>query len=210
MTDQEPIDPQTPNVRLAHFGRRLRALADHPRHRKHFGRAPSATETKSHSPPKAASFGAQIPMGPQLIDDTARVKAGLRKPDEFMLIDTRTWAEFIGETSGYKYHSRKGRIPGSTYGQADFTDTNSLTPYRNIDNTMRNAGEILALWKKSGISTDKHLSFMCGSGWRAAEVLTFARVIGVPNTSLFSDGWIGWSNDRRNPVESDAISGRLK
>ena len=160
-------------------------------------------ETKSNPPPRTTSFGAQIPMLPALIDDTAQVKAGLRKPNKFMLIDTRTWAEFIGETSGYKYHFSKGRIPGSTYGQADFTGANSLTPYRNIDNTMRNADEILALWKKAGISTDKHLSFMCGSGWRAAEVLTYARVIGIQNTSLYSDGWIGWSNDRRNPVKRE-------
>jgi len=161
-------------------------------------------ETRSQPPPMAKSFGARIPRRPALIDDLARVKAGLRKPDDFMLVDTRTWAEFIGKTSGYKYHFRKGRIPGSTYGQAGFTGANSLTPYRNIDNTMRNADEILALWKQAGISTDKHLSFMCGGGWRAAEVMTFARVIGLPDTSLYSDGWIGWSNDRRNPIESGA------
>ena len=161
-------------------------------------------ETKSHPPPKATSFGARIPGRPALIDDLTRVKTGLGKPNNFMLVDTRTWAEFIGNTSGYKYHFRKGRIPGSTYGQAGFTGANSLTPYRNIDNTMRNADEILALWKQAGISTDKHLSFMCGGGWRAAEVLTFARVIGLPNTSLYSDGWIGWSNDKANPIESGA------
>ncbi|MFP6769466.1 MAG: rhodanese-like domain-containing protein [Planctomycetaceae bacterium] len=163
-------------------------------------------DTTSHPPAKAKSFGARIPRRPTLIDDLARVKAGLRKPNDFVLVDNRTWAEFTGKTSGYKYHFRKGRIPGSTYGQAGFTGANSLTPYRNIDNTMRNADEILALWKKAGISTDKHLSFMCGGGWRAAEVLTFARVIGLPNTSLYSDGWIGWSNDRQNPIETGATS----
>ena len=125
-------------------------------------------------------------------------------PDKFMLIDTRTWAEFIGKTSGYKYHVFKGRIPGSVYGQTNFRGENSLTPYRNIDNTMRNADEILELWKREGIRTDRHLSFMCGGGWRAAEVLTFARVMGLPNTSLYSDGWIGWSNDPDNSVESGA------
>ena len=159
-------------------------------------------ETESQQPPKAKSFGAKIPRRPKLIDDLARVKAGLRKPDDFMLVDNRTWAEFTGKTSGYKYHFRKGRIPGATYGQAGFTGPNSLTPYRNPDHTMRNADEILALWKRAGISTDKHLSFMCGGGWRAAEVLTFARVIGLSNTSLYSDGWIGWSNNRQNPIES--------
>ena len=158
-------------------------------------------ETKSTPPPTAKSFGAEIPRRAHLIADFTRVKAGLRKPGEFGLVDTRSWAEFIGKTSGYKYHFRKGRIPGSIYGQANFKGPNSLTPYRNIDNTMRNASEIEELWKQSGIDTQMHLSFLCGSGWRAAEVLTFAQVIGLSNTSLYSDGWIGWSNDQNNPIE---------
>jgi thiosulfate/3-mercaptopyruvate sulfurtransferase len=163
-------------------------------------------ETKRNPPPIASSFGTPIPSRAHLIDDITRVKTGLRTPAEFTLVDTRTWAEFTGETSGYKYHSRKGRIPGSLFGQADFKGPNSLTPYRNIDNTMRNAGEIRGLWKESGIDTEKHLSFMCGSGWRAAEVLTFAQVMGLSNTSLYSDGWIRWSNDPRNPVESGRVT----
>ena len=158
-------------------------------------------ETRSNAPGKIMSFGADIPVRPTLIDDISRVRARLQMPDKFMLIDTRTWAEFIGKTSGYKYHVFKGRIPGSVYGQTNFRGENSLTPYRNIDNTMRNAREIMSFWKEAGIGTDKHLSFMCGGGWRAAEVLTFAQVIGISNASLYSDGWIGWSNDRENPVE---------
>lgn len=158
-------------------------------------------ETERTPPPEASSFGGKIPMRPKLIDDIARVRAGLLKPEEFQLVDTRTWAEFIGKTSGYEYHTHRGRIPGSIYGQAGYTGPNSLTPYRNIDNTMRNAEEILALWRKSGIHASRHLSFLCGGGWRAAEVLTFARVIGIPSTSLYSDGWIGWSNDG-NPTET--------
>jgi len=167
-------------------------------------------ETRSVAPPGAPSFGARIPVRPALIDDATRVTAGLRNPGEFVLVDTRTWAEFIGETSGYEYHSHKGRIPGSTYGQAGFTGANSLTPYRNIDNTMRNADEILALWRRSGIGMKKHLSLMCGGGWRAAEVLTYARVIGIENTSLYSDGWIGWSDDESLPVVSGAPSEKPK
>ena len=112
------------------------------------------------------------------------------------------WAEFSGQTTGYKTHKHKGRIPGSIYGQAEFKGPNSLTPYRNIDDTMRNADEILDLWRRSGIDPDTKVCFMCGGGWRAAEVLTFAQVIGVPHASLYSDGWIGWSNDRSNPVET--------
>lgn len=159
-------------------------------------------ETKSSLPPSSRPFGKIIPGRPELIDDYEKAKAQLSRTDRYTLVDTRTWAEFVGKTSGYKYHSKKGRIPGAVYGQADFKGADSLSPYRNIDNTMRNPDEILQVWKQSGINPKKHLSFMCGSGWRAAEVLTFAQVMGLSETSLYSDGWIGWSNDASNPTES--------
>ena len=168
-------------------------------------RAGYKLETKRHLAPRSESFGVSIPNRPQLIVDSERVVRGLREPDRFILVDTRTWSEFTGKTSGYKYHQHKGRIPGSVYGQASFKGENSLTPYRNVDNTMRNFDEILALWRRAGIDPDKHLCFMCGGGWRAAEVLTFAQVAGKDQTSLYSDGWIGWSNDAKNPIETETI-----
>jgi len=131
-------------------------------------RAGYPVETQSVLPPKSPGFGSTIPKRPALIVGTADMKTRLKQPRKFVLVDARTWAEFIGTTSGYKYHFRKGRIPGSTYGQSTFTGSNSLTPYRNIDK------------------------------------LTFARVIGLPKTSLYSDGWIGWSNEKSNPIETGA------
>lgn len=70
----------------------------------------------------------------------------------------------------------------------------------------RNADVILQLWKDSGIDTRTHLSFLCGGGWRAAEVLTFAQVMELEKASLYSDGWIGWSNDRKNPIETGPVA----
>ncbi len=67
---------------------------------------------------------------------------------------------------------------------------------------MRNADEIKELWNSSNINTNNHLIFMCGSGWRAAEVLTYSNIMGYDNTSLYSDGWIGWSNNSENPTET--------
>ena len=163
-------------------------------------RAGYPIETKRNSPPSSNGFGMVIPQRAELIVDTDQVKSALRDRLDFQLVDNRTWAEFSGETSGYSYHKHKGRIPGSIYGQAEFKGQNSLTPYRNVDGTMRNAQEIFDLWQRSGIDADKQVCFMCGGGWRAAEVLTFAQVIGVAHASLYSDGWIGWSNDRSNPV----------
>ena len=158
-------------------------------------------ETESHKPEPVRDFGAAIPANPNVIDTIEEAKAGLAKPEEFTLVDNRTWAEHIGESSGYSYHDKKGRIPGSVYGYAGKTDSMSLDYYRNIDNTMRNADEIMALWESAGLDTSKHLSFMCGSGWRVAEIYAYANTMGLENTSVFSDGWIGWSNGG-NPTET--------
>ncbi len=157
-------------------------------------------ETKSNKKAPGTDFGASIPANPDLIDTIPELKEHLKNP-EYTLIDDRTKEEFEGKISGYSYHDKKGRIPGAVYGYSG-TSATTLEDYRNIDNTMRNADEIKALWDKSKIDTNKHLIFMCGSGWRAAEVMTFANVMGVEKYSLYSDGWIGWSNDPANPVET--------
>lgn len=157
-------------------------------------------ETKSNKPVAGNDFGATIPANPDLIDTQAELKEMLKDSNN-VLVDNRSWDEYIGKISGYSYHDKKGRIPGAVYGYAG-TSATTLEDYRNIDNTMRNADEIKALWKDAGIDTNKHLIFMCGSGWRAAEVLTYANVMGFDNASLYSDGWIGWSNDTSNPTET--------
>lgn len=152
-------------------------------------------ETESHKPIPVTDFGGPTPGNPDLIDTMEELKELLLNPDEFTLVDNRTWEEYIGESSGYSYHDKAGRIPGALFGYAGKTDANSLDYYRNLDNTMRNGDEILVMWNEYGIDPDKHLLFMCGSGWRAAEVLYYANVIGLENVSLYSDGWIGWSNN---------------
>lgn len=159
-------------------------------------------DKESHNPTPVTEFGADIPLNPDIIDTIAEAKQGLTNPDKFTLVDNRTWKERIGEESGYSYHDIKGRIPGSIYGSAGKTDSSSMDYYRNIDNTMRNKDEILNMWDEYGIDTDKHLSFMCGSGWRVAEIQMYSNVMGLEDTSVYSDGWIGWSRDSNNPIET--------
>ncbi|WP_099189577.1 sulfurtransferase [Tepidibacter mesophilus] len=159
-------------------------------------------ETTSNKAIPVEDFGGVIPGNPDVIDTMEETRKGLKTPDKFTLVDNRTWDEHIGKISGYSYHDKMGRVPGSIFGYAGKTDSISLDYYRNIDKTMRNANEFLDLWKKQGIDTTKHLSFMCGSGWRVAEIYTYADVVGLDDISIFSDGWIGWSNDPSNPIET--------
>lgn len=150
-------------------------------------------ETTSNAPTPITDFGGTFPGNPDIVDTIEELQT-LKNLDTFTLVDNRTWDEYIGKISGYSYHDKMGRIPDAKFGYAGKTDSSSLDYFRNIDNTMRNFDEVTAMWKEYGIDTSKHLSFMCGSGWRAAEVLYYANVAGLDNVSLYSDGWIGWSN----------------
>lgn len=158
-------------------------------------------EQKSHKPTAVKDFGSKIPGAPNVIDTIDEVKASLDNKTKYSLVDNRTWDEHIGKISGYSYHKIKGRIPGSIFGYAGKTDAYSLDYFRNPDRTMRNGDEIIALWQKQGIDTNKRLAFMCGSGWRAAEIFYYADVYGLKDIAVYSDGWIGWSN-AGNPIET--------
>jgi thiosulfate/3-mercaptopyruvate sulfurtransferase len=148
-------------------------------------------ETNGNTATPAADFGIAAPAHSEYIDTTAEVQQQLSQAS-FTLVDNRTWEEYIGETSGYSYLDKAGRIEGAVYGFAGINNSSSMFYYRNIDNTMRNPDEILAMWTDAGIDTTKHLSFMCGGGYRAAEVLWDAWVMGLTDVSLFADGWTGW------------------
>ena len=76
---------------------------------------PIATE----STPKtlAKEFGGKLPAHPELVIDTAAAKSILADPNG-RLVSIRSWPEQIGETSGYGWLDRKGRIPGDVWGTA--------------------------------------------------------------------------------------------
>lgn len=161
-------------------------------------------DTKEYLPVAVESFGADIPVNPDIIETIEELKISLNDP-KFTLVDNRTWAEHIGESTGYSYHDKAGRIPKSVYGYAGLENSYSMEYFRNPDNTMRRPEEFISLWEEQGIDLSNRLAFMCGSGWRAAEIFYYADVYGIDDITLYSDGWIGWSNDPENPVETGDV-----
>ena len=69
-------------------------------------------ETK---PRPVRAFGADLPGCPALMIDLPEARVLLRAEDG-ALLSVRSWPEFIGETSGYHYIEKKGRIPGAVFG----------------------------------------------------------------------------------------------
>lgn len=156
-------------------------------------------EKKSNPKVAGKGFGAEKPLNKNFIIDIEEAKK-IAESKSGQLVDIRSWDEHTGKITGYSDLDYKGRPAGAIWGKAG-SNPNNLEDYRNIDNTMRNGNEILKIWRELGIDPKKNLALFCGSGWRAAEVLIFAKVLGVETVSLYSNGWYEWSSDSKNPVE---------
>jgi len=145
-------------------------------------------------------FGASIPVHPELVVDTPEAKEMLRSGDA-ELVCVRSWAEYIGEVSGYNYIEAKGRIPGAVFADCG-SDAYHMENYRNLDLTTREFNEIADIWGENGITPDKHLAFYCGTGWRGSEAWFNAWLMGWPRVSVYDGGWFEWSADPGNPFET--------
>jgi 3-mercaptopyruvate sulfurtransferase SseA len=162
-------------------------------------------DTTEAVPVPAKSFGAKIPARPDYVIDLEEVRGYLDDP-ESVVVSMRSWAEFIGEVSGYHYIGPRGRIPGSVFGNCG-SDAYHMETYRNHDNTMRDPREIEALWRAAGITPDKRVAFYCGTGWRASEAFFYAHLLGWDRIAVYDGGWYEWSIDAGNPVETGIPEG---
>ncbi|NQV13846.1 thiosulfate sulfurtransferase [bacterium] len=150
-------------------------------------------------PRKVKSSGLTIPEHPEYITLIENAKQYLSDPQS-ELVSVRSWAEFIGEVSGYHYIEKKGRIPGAVFGNCG-SDAYHMENYRNHDDTMRSSDEIEAMLSESNLTPNKHLAFYCGTGWRASEAWFSTWLMGWEFVSIFDGGWFEWSNDPENPYE---------
>lgn len=159
-------------------------------------------EVSKEDLPKQAvlDFGADIPVSPQLAVDTPEAKQILAS-DDAELVCVRSWPEYIGEVSGYNYIEAKGRIPGAIFADCG-SDAYHMENYRNEDHTTRDFNEVAEIWHKNGITSEKHLAFYCGTGWRGSEAWFNAWLMGWPRVSVYDGGWFEWSNDPSNPFET--------
>jgi thiosulfate/3-mercaptopyruvate sulfurtransferase len=164
-------------------------------------RAGHGLETTVREPTPVAAFGVAIPQRPELILDIEEAKEVIADPAGAALVSVRTWNEHIGAVSGYNYIGPAGRIVGDVWGNCG-TDAYHMQHYRTVDNTMRAYPEIAANWAEAGITSDKHVSFYCGTGWRASETWFYAHLMGWPRISVYDGGWYEWSQDPvSNPIE---------
>jgi molybdopterin synthase sulfurtransferase len=162
-------------------------------------------ETTLRAPVPVESFGATIPVRPQVIVDIDEAKEILADPENAVLVSVRTWSEHIGKSSGYNYIAPAGRIAGDVWGNCG-SDAYHMQHYRTIDNTMRAYPEIAANWEEAGITPEKRVAFYCGTGWRASETWFYAYLMGWRHIAVYDGGWYEWSRDPiNNPIDTDEV-----
>ena len=114
-----------------------------------------------------------------------------------ILLDTRTWEEFIGSDDYHSYITVPGRIPGSLY-----------YPYLNMieggvdgeDPTLRDFNEVKEELKAIGATKDKTVAFVCTIGQRSGFACWYTYMMGYPDVRNYDSGWYDWIEDTSRPV----------
>lgn len=144
-------------------------------------------------------FGAEKAENPEYIIDLKEAKEVYNNPNADF-IDVRSPEEFRGETTGYDYIPKAGRIKGAIYGYGG-KNAYDMSDYRNPDNTMVSYTFMESRWSEQGIKAENHNNFYCGTGWRASEVWFYALALGWDNVSVYDGGWFEWSENKQPVIK---------
>lgn len=113
--------------------------------------------------------------------------------DGFIVIDTRTEAEYSGEETN-SGAPRKGRIPNSIHFDWELV--------LNEDHSFKTAAEIRQILADKAITKDKEvIATMSHTGVRAAHSFFTLKLLGYDNLKLYDESWVGWSNRSDLPIE---------
>lgn len=160
----------------------------------------SGAQAPANVPVCPAPWGEAFPAYPGYCLNLAQARALALRSDA-ALVSIRSHAEWMGETSGYRYIAARGEIDSALWGQAGRDgDINSMSSFQDAQGRMKATVEIEAVWADAGIHRDLHIAFYCGTGWRASLAFFYAWLMGWERISVFDGGWFEWSSDPGNPV----------
>ena len=149
---------------------------------------------------KADSFGTTVPAHPEYWVSLEDAKDRLANDENFKLVSIRSEDEWLGKTSGYNYIDKAGEPEGAVWGKgaqtafdvADFTDADGVV--KDLDGFKK-------VWEGCDFTLDNHLSFYCGTGWRACVPFLVLYENGYEDISVYDGGWYEWQMYDDNPVQ---------
>jgi len=113
--------------------------------------------------------------------------------DNFLILDTRTEAEYLGEETN-SAAPRRGRIPSSVHLE--------WSAVLDEEGNYKSAAEISELYQQLGVSREKEIiAVVSHNGVRAAHTFFTLKLLGYENLKLYDEAWVGWSSRSDLPVE---------
>jgi thiosulfate/3-mercaptopyruvate sulfurtransferase len=154
--------------------------------------AGGSAEVAPNAPGPRCSFGRDVPARPDWLVGTAEMEEIVaRASSDTRIVDVRSQAEFLGQTSGYRSLEARGRLPGALWGRDACGEPGST--YLRPDGTLRASSEIQELWTSLDITPDREIVFYCGGGWRSSLAFLYAQLLGFPRVRHYADGWFAWN-----------------
>ena len=148
-------------------------------------------ETNTNLPTPINDFKAKIPVNPHFLTSIEDAQKRLKEDNNFKLVSIRSYNEFTGKTSGYKYINKAGEPKGAVWGKAG-SDPYHMEDYVKEDKTYINMDEMKELWKGLDFNLDNDLAFYCGTGWRASIPFLIMYENNYNNMSVYDVGWYQW------------------
>ncbi|KJS42929.1 MAG: 3-mercaptopyruvate sulfurtransferase [Roseovarius sp. BRH_c41] len=127
----------------------------------------------------------------QMVKDVTQVAAAAKLGD-YEILDARAAARFRGEAAEPRAGLRAGHIPGSK--NVPYTDL------LNADMTMKDTGDLRAVFAAAGVDMTKPVITSCGSGVTAAIINLALERIGKTDHALYDGSWTEWGAFPTLPV----------
>jgi 3-mercaptopyruvate sulfurtransferase SseA len=150
-----------------------------------------ATDSKAVTP-AAGTF--TVKLRPELratIDEVATASA--EKPDDVVLLDTRTPEEWEGDN--LRGNPRGGHVPGAVHYEWTRAFTTGDEP------VLRPAAELRAELEQLGLTDGKLLIPYCQSGVRSGFFYTLTRHLGYTRIKNYDGSMWEWTRDESKPLE---------
>lgn len=154
-----------------------------------------STAPSTHAP---ANF--KLDVQRQLIAGVDDVKAILAGESDYILLDDRDRAEWVGASSspyGIDYTPRKGRIAGARWTEwYEYMEKDADGVW-----VMKSKESILAILARAGITKDTKVVCYCFKGSRASHTLMCLLECGLTGVRNYFGSWNEWSRDFSLPID---------
>lgn len=156
-------------------------------------------EAGINEPVPAESFGAEVPVRPELLVSTPDdILDAQRANPDLKLVSVRTWNEFTGLNEGHAWNKGSGDIAGAVHAGDELL--------ANVNGELADPAVYRSSWDEWDITPDEDLVLYCGTSWRSSTMFFLMKELGFQHLRLYDGSWYKWylaheENPRKYPIQ---------